>query len=108
MAINKITAIIRDLRLEAVEDALKAVGVPSITVSRVKGYGQHANFCRSDWMAPHVRIEIIEDEIRVPIIVNAILESARTGEADDGLVYVESLDVVLRIRTGEALGNSAH
>ncbi len=106
MAINKITAIIRDSRLEAVENALKAVGVPGITVSRVKGYGQYADFCRADWMAPHARIEIIEDESRLPIIVNALLDAAQTGEAGDGLVYVEQLDVVLRIRTGESLPDS--
>ena len=38
--------------------------------------------------------------------INAILESAYTGEVGDGKIFVSQVDEVYRIRTGEKGGNT--
>ena len=43
MELKKITAIIRSDQLEDVENRLKSLDVPGITVDHVKGYGEYAN-----------------------------------------------------------------
>jgi nitrogen regulatory protein P-II 1 len=53
-----------------------------------------------------VKIEMAVSEPFVKPTVNAILTSARTGAVGDGKIFVQSLDQVIRIRTGE-LDNAA-
>ena len=45
-------AIIRSLALEDAEKRLQRIGVRGITVTKVKGYGEHANF-RDPGCRPH-------------------------------------------------------
>lgn len=45
----KITAVVRRMVLETVEQRLQAIGVPGITVSHVKGYGEYKDFYARDW-----------------------------------------------------------
>ena len=44
MKFRKVTAIIRPERLEAVEECLKKLVVPGLSVTKVKGFGEQANF----------------------------------------------------------------
>lgn len=71
MDFRKVTAIIRGDKLEKVEQRLHELRVPGISVTRVKGYGEYANFYTNDWMTPHARVEIFisarrADEIAQP------------------------------------------
>lgn len=50
MEFSKITAIVRTTKLEEVEKRLQEIGVSGLSVSRVKGYGEYANFYSRDWM----------------------------------------------------------
>jgi nitrogen regulatory protein P-II 1 len=52
------------------------------------------------------KLEIITTEEKVSEVVSVIVQNAKTGEIGDGKIYVESLDTVYRIRTGEE-GKSA-
>ncbi len=75
---RKITAIIRALTLEAVEKNLIATGVRGVTITRVKGYGEYADFFSRDWMTEHVRIEIFTHRDRVAEIRDAIFAATGT------------------------------
>ena len=99
--LRKVTAIVRSTALEKVEDRLQAVGVPGITVSTVKGFGEYANLIRHDWSVEHARIEIFLRSERADEIARAIIESASTGLAGDGLVVIEPVESIYRIRSGE-------
>jgi nitrogen regulatory protein P-II 1 len=44
MALRKTTAIIRGSLLDKVEERLQDLGVKGLSVSHIKGYGEHANF----------------------------------------------------------------
>ena len=48
-----------------------------------------------------VRIEMAVSEPFVEPTIQAILSAARTGEVGDGKIFVQPLDAVIRIRSGE-------
>ena len=98
MNLKKITAIVHTLVLEDVETRLRALGVPGITVTRVKGFGEGANFLTRDWMSAYACIEIFTDVAQAEQIVAAIMQVAHTGTAGDGIVAVLPVDALYRIR----------
>lgn len=98
-----ITAFVRAETLEKVERALQDQRVSGVSISRVKGYGEYADFFSSDWMSSHVRIEVITDHGRAQTVVDALLAAASTGNKGDGIVAVTPIDRVWRVRTGSVV-----
>ena len=106
---KKIEAIIRHFKLEEVKAALVASNIHGMTVSEVRGFGRqkgHKETYRGaeytvDFM-PKVKIEITVPDASVDAAVNAIVESARTGNVGDGKIFVTNIEQAIRIRTGEA------
>ncbi len=103
-----ITAIIKPFRLDDVRAALAEVGISGMTVTEVKGFGRqkgHTEHYRGaeytvDFL-PKVKIELAVDQDVVESVMEAILESARTGKVGDGKIFVSNIESVVRIRTGE-------
>ena len=103
-----VTAIVKPFVLEDVKGALEQIGVLGMTVSEVQGYGRqkgHTEVYRgaeySVDFVPKVRVEVVADDTLADKVVDAIVESARTGKIGDGKVWVTSVDDVIRVRTGE-------
>ena len=108
-----ITCIIRPERLGAVKEALFRAGVTGITLSRVSGHGGERELVehyRGSSLVlefrDKVKIEMVCSEPFVQPTIDAILSAARTGEVGDGKIFVQPIDRVVRIRTGE-LDNAA-
>jgi len=99
MIYKKITAIIRPDLLGKVEKTLKGLGVPGISISQVKGYGEYADFYSDDWMVTHARIEVIIDTERAEEIAQAIMDTAHTGLEGDGIVAIVPVEKLYHIRT---------
>jgi nitrogen regulatory protein PII len=105
---KKIEAIIKPFKLEEVKSALAVLGVQGMTVSEVKGFGRqkgHTEIYRGseytvDFL-PKVKIEIVLAEGQVAGAVEAIVKAAKTGKMGDGKIFVQAVESVLRIRTGE-------
>ncbi len=103
-----ITAIIRPERLPQVKAALFRAGVTGITLSRVSGHGGERDVVQS-YRAERVLLEFHEkvkvemacSEPFVEPTIQAILASARTNGVGDGKIFVQALEQVIRIRTGE-------
>jgi nitrogen regulatory protein P-II 1 len=103
-----ITTVIRPERLPQVKAALFRAGVTGITISRVSGHGGERELMETYRgttvvleFREKVRIEMACSEPFVEPTIKAILSSARTGEVGDGKIFVQSIDRVIRIRTGE-------
>src|SRR3989475_10744095 len=103
-----ITTIVRPERLPEVKAALFRAGVTGITLSRVSGHGgeqeivsQYRGTSVVMEFREKVKIEMAVSEPFVEPTIKAILSSARTGEVGDGKIFVQPLDRVIRIRTGE-------
>jgi len=103
-----ITCIIRPEKLPDVKAALFRIGVTGITVSRVSGHGGEKDvveFYRVSSVVlefrEKVKIEMVCSEPFVDPCIHAILAAARTGEVGDGKIFVQPIERVIRIRTGE-------
>ncbi|GAA1182014.1 nitrogen regulatory protein P-II 1 [Kitasatospora gansuensis] len=103
-----ITAVVKPFKLDEVKNALQAHGVHGLTVTEASGYGrQHGHTevyrgaeYRID-LVPKVRIEVVVEDEEVDVVVDAIVEAARTGKIGDGKVWVVPVDGIVRVRTGE-------
>jgi nitrogen regulatory protein P-II 1 len=99
---------VRPERLPQVKAALFRVGVTGITIVRVSGHGGERE------LVEHYRGSTVVLEFREKVLLQmacsepfveptiaAILASARTGDVGDGKIFVQPLERVIRIRTGE-------
>jgi nitrogen regulatory protein P-II 1 len=105
---KKIEAIIKPHRLEAVKDALHALGVAGMTVYEVKGFGRqkgHTEIYRGAEytveFVPKLKIELVVDDESAAKVESAIIEAAHTGKIGDGKVFTYDCEAAARIRTGE-------
>ena len=103
-----VTAVIKPHKWEDVREALETFGVTGMTVSEVSGYGRqkgHTEVYRGAEydiaLVPKIRIEIVVDDAEVDEVVGTLVETARTGKIGDGKVWVQAVDSVVRVRTGE-------
>ncbi len=105
---KKIEAIIKPFKLDDVKESLKEVGVQGLTVTEIKGFGRqkgHTELYRGaeyvvDFL-PKIKLEIIVSDDMVTKVVDAIMDSARTGKIGDGKIFILPMEEVIRIRTGE-------
>ena len=106
---KKIECITRPLKVEAIKDALGQIGIVGMTVTEVRGCGKQrgrteryrgAEYVVS--LLPKVKVEIVVSDEQVDEVVEAILNTARTGEIGDGKIFVLPVEQAIRIRTGEA------
>lgn len=98
MEYRKVTAIVRAMALDDIEQSLTVAGVKGVTVTRVKGYGEYRDFFTRDGMTEHVRLEIFAHRDRVDRIVDTICRVASTGSEGDGIIAVLPVEHVYRIR----------
>lgn len=103
-----ITCIIRPERLGAVKEALFQAGVTGISISRISGHGgeqEVVEHYRGSSVVlefrDKVKIQMACSEPFVEPTIKAIVSAARTGEVGDGKIFVQPLEQVIRIRTGE-------
>ena len=103
-----ITAVVKPFKADEVKDALKGVGVQGMTVSEAQGFGRqggHTEVYRGTEytidFVPKTRLELVVDDDAVDLVVEAIVNAARTGKIGDGKVWVSDVGRLTRIRTGE-------
>ena len=105
---KRIEAVVRHFKLEDVKSAMTEAGVQGMTVSEVRGFGRqkgHKETYRGaeyivDFM-PKVKIEVVVSDDNVDKVVDAVVNSARTGQVGDGKIFVSNVEKIIRIRTGE-------
>ena len=103
-----VIAIVRPERANDVLEALYRAEVKGLSISRVQGHGgelERVETYRGTTvkmeLAEKVRFEVAVSEEFVQPTIDAVCESAQTGEVGDGKIFVVALDRVVRIRTGE-------
>jgi len=103
-----IRAIIKPFKLDDVKDKLIEAGVSGLTVTEVRGHGRqkgHTELYRGaeynvDFV-PKTEISVVIAEEQVDMVIDTIIEAARTGKVGDGKIFVTNVEKVVRIRTGE-------
>jgi nitrogen regulatory protein PII len=102
-------AIVRPEKVDAVREAVSAVGLPGLTVTEVRGHGKqkgHTAIYRGQEYAvtllPKMEVEVVVPDHLADELAAAIMEAAKTGTIGDGRVFVIPVERSYRIRTGEA------
>ncbi|ANB91693.1 nitrogen regulatory protein P-II 1 [Moraxella ovis] len=108
-----ITAIIKPFKLDDVRESLTSIDIHGMTITEVKGFGRqkgHAEIYRGaeyvvDFL-PKLKIEVAVSDDLADEVVHTITNAANTGKIGDGKIFVQPLDEIVRIRTGE-MGENA-
>ena len=100
---KKIEAIIRPEKLEDVRKALISVKCSGMTISEVEGHGRQQGVIQQ-WRGEKykieflskVKIEVVVKDKDVNVIVQKIVEMAKTGEIGDGKIFILPVEDVVR------------
>jgi nitrogen regulatory protein P-II 1 len=106
--LKKIEAIVREDKVNDVKEALREIGIVGLNIFEIRGHGRSGGIKlvgRSGSytvdMLPKIQVNIILSEHNLEETIEAILKSAYTGEAGDGLIFVYPVEEAVRIRTRE-------
>ena len=102
MDLAMVIAIVHPSALEAIEKKLRELRVRGITVSKVEGYGEYANFFSDDWLVDRVKLEIFAAQHDAETIADAIAQTAHTDVPGSGIVAILPVQKVVSIRTRAA------
>jgi len=105
---KKIEAIVRKTKFEEVRTALHEADIDFLSWWEVKGQGTARQGLIFRGIAYDVNsvariyLSFVVRDINVEKSINAILQSAFTGESGDGRIFVSTVDQSIRIRTGDS------
>ncbi len=98
---KKIECIVQNKKLTELEQALRAAGVPGMTVCEVKGFGNEQTRPDSYLFLPKTKVEIYCSDEALDTLVDTILRVCSTGQLGDGKIAVSCVEELIRIRTRE-------
>jgi nitrogen regulatory protein P-II 1 len=106
--VQKIEAIIRPEKLHIVKAALEELEHSGMTVTEVRGHGVQRGITEQ-WRGKSfaveyltkVKVELVVNDEDVDLVLDRIVEAARTGDVGDGKIFVSPVARAIRIRTGE-------
>jgi nitrogen regulatory protein P-II 1 len=105
---QKIEMVIQPSKLDAVKDALVAIGITGMTISDVRGYGRqkgHTEIYRgmeySVDLLPKVKVEVVVLDDMVEETLDTIVKAAQTGKIGDGKIFVTRVGDAVRIRNDQ-------
>lgn len=106
---KKIEAIIRPERVNQVKEALVESGFSGLTTTQVTGRGAQRGVVHTGRsgqsitidMLPKVKLEMVVSDSDVDRAIDVIVAASRTDEIGDGKIFVQSVEQVVRVRTGE-------
>ena len=111
---KRIESFIRNEKLGAVVDALKAVGVGGLTVTKSQGRGagerpqiragRGTGTITAEYNVTNDLITVVEDS-KLESTVSAILNAASTNNKGDGKVFVSTVDASYDIATKQQGNN---
>ncbi|MDF2767884.1 MAG: putative nitrogen regulatory protein [Nitrososphaeraceae archaeon] len=103
---KRIDAVIRSERMPLVKERLRQLGIGGMTISTVSGWSKQREL-HLQWrgqpvaydLLPKAKFEIIIPDDRMDSVIQAITESARTGEHGDGVIFVSTIEQAINITT---------
>jgi nitrogen regulatory protein P-II 1 len=103
---KRIDAVIRSERMPLVKERLRQLGIGGMTISTVSGWSKQREL-HLQWrgqpvaydLLPKAKFEVIVPDDRMDSVIQAITESARTGEHGDGVIFVSTIEQAINITT---------
>ena len=105
---KKIEAIIRPSKLKAIQQGLKDIDIPCLTVLPASGSGLQKSFTKiyrgteqSLTLQQRTMIMCVVSDENLDKCINAIIEHGSDGQVGDGKIFVFPAEQAYRIRTKE-------
>ena len=105
---TKIEIVCKESRLEALKNAMVAIGITGMTVSHVLGCGiqkgkpeYYRGVEMEPSLLPKVQIDIVVSAVPVDRVIETAKKVLYTGHIGDGKIFVYDVENVIKVRTGE-------
>lgn len=99
MNLKYVVAIIRPDVLAALETELGRLHVRGLTVTKVAGFGEYADFFATNHLTEHLKVEIFSQASEAEAIVSAIRAIARSDVPGAGIVAVMPVEQFFHLHT---------
>lgn len=103
MAINLVVAIVRESLAKSIVSKLYENNIPGVSISPVRGYGEHVNVYSQELTDESVRLEVFVSERYAQHTADIIMQTARTGLEGDGIVAILPVGDMFQIRDHKKL-----
>ena len=105
---TRVQIICRPGSLESLKTAMNKIGITGMTVTNVMGYGAQKGkpeYYRGTpvetTLLPKVQVDIVVSKVPVRQVIDTARSVLHTGHIGDGKIFVQEVDNVVRVRTGE-------
>ena len=105
---TRVQIICRPSSLESLKNAMNKIGITGMTVTNVMGYGMQKGkpeYYRGTpvevTLLPKVQVDIVVSKIPVSQVIETARSILYTGHIGDGKIFVQDVENVVRVRTGE-------
>ena len=105
---TKVEIICKESRLEALKNAMMAIGITGMTVSHVLGCGiqkgkmeYYRGIPVEANLLPKVQVDIVVSKVPVRSVIETAKKALYTGHIGDGKIFVYDVENVVKVRTGE-------
>ena len=105
---TRVQIICRPGSLEKLKAAMNGIGITGMTVTNVMGYGAQKGkpeYYRGTpvevTLLPKVQVDIVVSKVPVREVIDTARSVLQTGHIGDGKIFVQDVENVVRVRTGE-------
>ncbi len=105
---TRVQIICRPSGLESLKAAMNRIGITGMTVTNVMGYGMQKGkpeYYRGTpvevTLLPKVQVDIVVSKVPVRQVIETACSVLHTGHIGDGKIFVQDVENVVRVRTGE-------
>ncbi len=105
---TRVQIICRPGSLESLKAAMNGIGITGMTVTNVMGYGMQKGkpeYYRGTpvevTLLPKVQVDIVVSKVPVRTVIDTARSVLHTGHIGDGKIFVQDVENVVRVRTGE-------
>lgn len=107
--ITKVVIITKPEHIEALKNAMSAIGITGMTVTNVLGCGMQKGATEyyrgvpiETHLLPKIKMEIVVCKVPVEAVVDTAKSVLYTGRIGDGKIFVYNVADVVKVRTGES------
>lgn len=101
--VKRITIIVPLECFEKLETCLRGTGVHGLTVTEVRGFGEHVNFFQRDLLVRNIRVDIYAGAEKSESIIDAVINFRSDEYTHTGVLAVESVERLVNLRTAEEI-----
>ena len=105
--VKRITIIVPVECFDKLEACLRGTGVHGLTVTKVRGFGEHANLFHRDLLVDNISVDIYAGADKAENIIQTVINFKSDEFTPTGVLAVEPVERLVYLRTGEEITASS-